>query len=96
MLRIGRQFVEQPQAMLLCDKNDCGSFAFCKFEPARPDADQNQVLAGQLQQFLVECGKLGWALGLDGHICPGHVQEMNQNRNLVQVATAASLRALKN
>jgi hypothetical protein len=83
MFRIITDFQPQPSLFLLCDTVTCGHSMVATvsqgYDPTQAAGD-----------FVKAAMSLGWAVGLDGQLCPDHVAKARGTRNLVQLVTVGA------
>ena len=70
MYRWTTDFQPLPSCFLMCDVRSCGQMLTANVEVG---ADKNVASTA----FIGAAQKLGWLIGIDGHVCPLHAAAMS-------------------
>jgi hypothetical protein len=83
VFKIIRDFVPQPQFMMLCDRS-CATYAYATVPTGLPGNEESHQ-AIWARSLLEQ----GWKITLAEHVCPAHVQKDKEGESLIVIPTAA-------
>ena len=83
MFKVVRDYVEQPQFLIMCDAA-CAKYIAAPFTAGAEPLEQGQQI-----NFIQSAAQQGWKIALGQQLCPQHVQSQSADQPRILVPSMA-------